>query len=128
MFDTNVLGIVRMVQAVVPIMRQQRSGRIVNVGSLVGKLSGPSNGTYSATKHAVEALNDALRWELEPFEIRVVLVQPGGIASAFEQTIARESGQLLARNDSAYAPLYARFERVSADMRKTEAAAMSWHR
>jgi NADP-dependent 3-hydroxy acid dehydrogenase YdfG/glyoxylase-like metal-dependent hydrolase (beta-lactamase superfamily II) len=123
MFDTNVLGIIRMVQAVAPVMRQQGFGRIVNVGSLAGKLSGPSNGTYSATKHAVEALTDALRWELEPFGIQVVLVQPGAIASAFEQTVARESGALLARNDSPYAPLYARFEKVSADMRRTEATA-----
>ena len=123
MFDTNVLGIIRMVQAVAPVMRRQRSGRIVNVGSVVGKLSGPSNGTYAATKHAVEALTDALRWELEPFGIQVVLVQPGAIASAFEQTVACQSGPLLARNDSPYAPLYARFKKVSADMRRTEAAA-----
>jgi NADP-dependent 3-hydroxy acid dehydrogenase YdfG/glyoxylase-like metal-dependent hydrolase (beta-lactamase superfamily II) len=123
MFDTNVLGIMRMVQAVVPVMRRQHSGRIVNVGSLVGKLSGPSNGTYAATKHAVEALTDALRWELEPFGVHVVLVQPGAVASAFEQTVVRESSPLLARSDSPYAPLYARVENVSADMRRTEAAA-----
>jgi NADP-dependent 3-hydroxy acid dehydrogenase YdfG len=64
MFDTNVLGMIRMVQAVAPVMRRQRAGRIVNVGSLAGKLGGPANGTYAASKHAVEALNDAMRWEL----------------------------------------------------------------
>jgi glyoxylase-like metal-dependent hydrolase (beta-lactamase superfamily II) len=95
----------------------------VNVGSLVGKLSGPSNGTDAATKHAVEAVTDTLRWELGPFGVQVVLVQPGAVASACEQTVVRESGSLLARNDSPYAPLYARFEKVSADMRRTQAAA-----
>ena len=63
MFDTNVLGMIRMVQAVAPVMRQQRAGRIINVGSLAGKLGGPANGTYAASKHAVEALNDAMRWD-----------------------------------------------------------------
>ncbi len=121
MFDTNVLGIIRTVQAVAPVMRRQSSGRIVNVGSLVGKLSGPSNGTYAATKHAVEALSDALRWELEPFGIQVVLVQPGAIASDFERTVTRESADLLARGDSPYAPLYERFEAISAQMRTAQA-------
>jgi NAD(P)-dependent dehydrogenase (short-subunit alcohol dehydrogenase family)/glyoxylase-like metal-dependent hydrolase (beta-lactamase superfamily II) len=121
MIDTNVLGTIRMVQAVTPVMRRQGSGRIVNVGSLVGKLSGPSNGTYAATKHAVEALTDALRWELELFGIQVVLVEPGAIRSAFEQTVARESGALLGRQDSPYAPLYARFEAVSSSLRKIQA-------
>lgn len=91
MFDANVLGIIRMVQAVARVMRRQGSGRIVNVGSLAGKLSGPSNGTYSATKYALESLSDTLRWELEPFGIHVVLVEPGAIGSAFEQRVARES-------------------------------------
>jgi NAD(P)-dependent dehydrogenase (short-subunit alcohol dehydrogenase family)/glyoxylase-like metal-dependent hydrolase (beta-lactamase superfamily II) len=121
MFDANVVGIVRMVQAVAPVMREQGFGRIVNVSSLVGKLSGPSNGTYAATKHAVEALSDALRWELEPFGIEVVVVEPGAIASAFEQKVARESSAVLACQDSPYAPLYAQFEAVSSDMRRTQA-------
>jgi NADP-dependent 3-hydroxy acid dehydrogenase YdfG len=69
MFDVNVLGIIRMARAVAPVMRQQGSGRIVNVGSLAGKLGGPSNGSYAAMKHAVEALSDAMRWELAPFGI-----------------------------------------------------------
>ena len=77
MFDTNVLGIIRMLHAVAPIMRRQGSGCIVNVGSLAGKFGGPANGTYAATKHAVEALSDAMRWELAPFGIQVALIEPG---------------------------------------------------
>jgi NADP-dependent 3-hydroxy acid dehydrogenase YdfG/pimeloyl-ACP methyl ester carboxylesterase/glyoxylase-like metal-dependent hydrolase (beta-lactamase superfamily II) len=120
MVDVNVLGIVRMVQAVVPAMRRQGSGRIVNVGSLAGKLGGPANGTYAATKHAIEALSDALRWELAPFGIQVILVQPGAIRSAFEQTVTRESGAWLARPESPYAPLYARVAAANAEIRAAE--------
>jgi NAD(P)-dependent dehydrogenase (short-subunit alcohol dehydrogenase family)/glyoxylase-like metal-dependent hydrolase (beta-lactamase superfamily II) len=119
-FDTNVLGLVRMVQAVAPVMRRQGAGRIINVGSLAGKLGGPANGTYAASKHAVEALNDALRWELAPFGIQVILVRPGAIASAFEQRVEHESGTLLRRPDSPYAPLYARVQAANAAIRATQ--------
>jgi len=117
MLDTNVLGMIRMVQAVAPVMRRQRAGRIVNVGSLAGKLGGPGNGTYAASKHAVEALNDAMRWELAPFGIQVILVRPGAIASAFEQRVEQESGALLRPADSPYAPLYARVQAANAAIR-----------
>jgi NADP-dependent 3-hydroxy acid dehydrogenase YdfG len=120
MVDVNVLGLIRVVQAVAPVMRRQGSGRIVNVGSLAGKLGGPANGTYAATKHAVEALSDALRWELEPFGIQVILVRPGAIRSEFERAVARESGGWLQRPGSAHAPLYARVAMANAAIRATE--------
>ena len=120
LLDVNVLGIIRMVQAVAPAMRRQGSGRIVNVGSLAGKLGGPANGAYAATKHAGEALSDALRWELTPFGIRVVLVQPGAIRTSFEQTVARESGTVLERPDSPYAPLYACVAAANARIRASQ--------
>jgi glyoxylase-like metal-dependent hydrolase (beta-lactamase superfamily II) len=103
-----------------PVMRRQGGGRIINVGSLAGKLGGPANGTYAASKHAVEALNDALRWELAPFGIQVVLVRPGAIASSFEQRVEHESGALLGRPDSPYAPLYARVLAANAAIRATQ--------
>ncbi len=85
MFDVNVNGVIRMVQAVVPSMRSRGSGRIVTIGSESGKLSAPVNGTYSATKHALEAVNDALRWELGPFGIAVVLIEPGNIGTPVQR-------------------------------------------
>jgi NAD(P)-dependent dehydrogenase (short-subunit alcohol dehydrogenase family) len=72
MFDVNVSGVLRMIRAVAPYMRQQRAGRIINIGSISGKLSTLVNGTYSATKFALEALSDALRLELAPFGIQAV--------------------------------------------------------
>jgi NAD(P)-dependent dehydrogenase (short-subunit alcohol dehydrogenase family) len=120
MFDVNVLGLIRMARAVAPPMRRQRSARIVNVGSLAGKLGGPSNGAYAATKHAVEALSDALRWELAPFGVRVILVEPGAIRTGFEATVARSSGGVLERRDSPYAPLYARVAAANARIRASQ--------
>jgi hypothetical protein len=81
---------------------------------------GPANGAYAATKQAVEALSDALRWELEPFGIRVVLVEPGAIRTNFEQTVERTSGALLARRDSPYATLYARVAATNDRIRRTQ--------
>jgi NAD(P)-dependent dehydrogenase (short-subunit alcohol dehydrogenase family) len=76
LFDTNVLGILRTIQAVLPHMRAQRSGRIVNVSSVLGFLPAPYMGLYSASKHAVEGLSETLDHEVRRFGIRVVLVEP----------------------------------------------------
>jgi len=76
LFDTNVFGALRTSQAVLPIMRQQRSGRIVNVSSVLGFLPAPYMGVYSATKHAIEGLSETLDHEVRRFGIRVVLVEP----------------------------------------------------
>jgi NAD(P)-dependent dehydrogenase (short-subunit alcohol dehydrogenase family) len=85
-FETNVFGLVRMTQLVLPHMREQGWGRIVNLSSMGGELTFPLGGAYHATKYAVEALSDALRVEVAPFGVRVVVVQPGPIRSAFEAT------------------------------------------
>ncbi|MBT2323306.1 oxidoreductase [Variovorax paradoxus] len=76
LFDTNVLGILRTTQAVLPHMRAQRRGRIVNVSSVLGFLPAPYMGLYSASKHAVEGLSETLDHEVRQFGIRVALVQP----------------------------------------------------
>jgi NAD(P)-dependent dehydrogenase (short-subunit alcohol dehydrogenase family) len=80
-FEVNVLGLVAMVQAFTPLLRQSR-GRVIVVGSVAGSLSRPILGPYCASKHATEAICDSLRLELSPWGIRVVLFQPGAIASA----------------------------------------------
>lgn len=84
-FETNVFGVVRLTQLVLPKMRAQRWGKIVNVGSMGGRLSFPGGGHYHATKHALEALSDALRFELRGFGIDVILLEPGLITTEFGQ-------------------------------------------
>jgi NAD(P)-dependent dehydrogenase (short-subunit alcohol dehydrogenase family) len=85
-FETNVFGLVRLTQMVLPKMRAQRWGRIVNVGSMGGRLSFPGAGHYHATKHALEAISDAMRFELRGFGIDVVLLEPGLITTEFGET------------------------------------------
>jgi NAD(P)-dependent dehydrogenase (short-subunit alcohol dehydrogenase family) len=76
-FDTNVFGLLRVVRAVVPVMRAQQSGVIVNVGSIAGLVARPFAGIYAASKHAVEAITESMHFELEPFGIRVAVIEPG---------------------------------------------------
>jgi NADP-dependent 3-hydroxy acid dehydrogenase YdfG len=120
MFDVNVNGIIRMVRAVVPSMRALGSGRIVNIGSIGGKLAGPANGSCTATKHAVEALSDAMRWELAPFGIKLILLEPGEIKSSFAETALRGSTSVVGRQDSPYAALYTRLMTVTRTQRVRE--------
>ncbi len=85
-FETNVFGLIRMCQLVLPRMRQERFGRIVNVSSVGGKLTFPGGAYYHASKHAVEAFSDALRFEVRGFGVDVVVIEPGLIKTAFAQT------------------------------------------
>jgi NAD(P)-dependent dehydrogenase (short-subunit alcohol dehydrogenase family) len=87
-FETNVFGLVRLTQLVLPKMREQRWGKIVNLSSMGGKLVFPGGGFYHATKYAVEAISDALRFEVRGFGIDVVIVEPGLIRTAFGETVA----------------------------------------
>jgi NAD(P)-dependent dehydrogenase (short-subunit alcohol dehydrogenase family) len=87
-FETNVFGLMRMCQLVLPGMRSAGSGRIVNLSSMGGKLTFPGGGVYHATKHAVEALSDALRFEVREFGIDVVIIEPGLIVTEFGETAA----------------------------------------
>jgi NAD(P)-dependent dehydrogenase (short-subunit alcohol dehydrogenase family) len=84
-FETNVFGLARMCQLVLPGMRRQGYGRIVNVSSMGGKLTFPGAGYYHASKHAVEALSDALRFEVASFGVRVAVIEPGLIRTSFAQ-------------------------------------------
>jgi NAD(P)-dependent dehydrogenase (short-subunit alcohol dehydrogenase family) len=82
-FETNVFGLIRMCQLVLPGMRGQRSGRIVNISSIGGRLTFPGGGIYHATKHAVEGVSDVLRFEVKGFGIDVVVIEPGLIKTEF---------------------------------------------
>lgn len=101
-FETNVFGLSRMCQLVLPSMREAGTGRIVNIGSMGGRLTFPYGGYYHATKHAVEALSDALRYEVRPFGIKVVLIEPGLIATEFGNTVSHTLGETL-EDSSPYA-------------------------
>jgi len=91
-FERNVFGLVRMCQLVLPGMRRQGYGRIVNVSSMGGKLTFPGAGYYHATKHAVEALSDALRFEVEGFGVRVSVIEPGLIRTGFAHAAVGSMG------------------------------------
>lgn len=88
-FDTNLYGLIRMTNAVLPIMRRQRSGRIVNLSSILGVIPAPFSAHYGAAKHAVEGYSESLDHEVRSMGIRVVLVEPGMTQSAFEQNTAK---------------------------------------
>jgi NAD(P)-dependent dehydrogenase (short-subunit alcohol dehydrogenase family) len=88
-FETNVFGPVRLTQLVLPGMRRQRWGRIINVSSVGGRITVPGGGAYHASKHAVEAFSDVLRFEVRGFGIDVVVIEPGAIASRWvEKSVA----------------------------------------
>jgi len=85
-FDTNVFGLVRLCQLVLPGMRAQSHGTIVNIGSAAGLVTPPASSAYSMTKYSLEALSDALRLEVRSFGVRVVLIEPGAVRSQFIAT------------------------------------------
>jgi NADP-dependent 3-hydroxy acid dehydrogenase YdfG len=85
-FETNVLGMIRLVQLVLPGMRDQGAGRIIDVSSILGRFSPPGGGLYHATKHAVEAYSDALRLEVSQFGVRVCLIEPAVVQTEFFST------------------------------------------
>lgn len=106
MFQVNLFSLMRVTQACLPGMRKRRSGTVVNVSSMAGKFAFPGSGAYAATKHAVEAITDALRIEVRPFGIRVVAVRPGFIATEFNEVANQVTGDLLGRTDPEYRPVY----------------------
>jgi NAD(P)-dependent dehydrogenase (short-subunit alcohol dehydrogenase family) len=109
-FEVNLFGAARLIQLALPIMRKQKSGKIVNVSSVGGKFGGAFGAWYHATKHALEGLSDSLRVELIPFGIDVIVIEPGAIRTEWGD-IALES--LLARSgDTAYGPYVRRAQKA----------------
>ncbi|KUM27767.1 short-chain dehydrogenase [Mesorhizobium loti] len=102
LFDVNVFGVLRMTGAVLPAMRRQRKGRIVNLSSVLGLIPAPYFALYASTKHALEGYSESLDHELRAFGIRVVLVEPAYTRTSFEENLARPD-QLLDVYDSARA-------------------------
>lgn len=117
-YETNVFGLMAMTRAFLPEMRARRSGRIINVSSLGGLHTLPFFGVYNSTKYAVESLSDALRIELGPFGVDVVLVEPGAIATEFTPR-SLGGGAKYRRADSPYAPAMGAFEVVERMAKQT---------
>ncbi len=109
LFEVNLFSLIRLTQACLPGMRRMRKGTIINISSIVGKFTFPLSGVYSSSKHAVEAISDALRLEVRPFGIRVVTIRPGVIATEFNETANRLTGDLLSRTHPDYQPVYKAF-------------------
>jgi len=82
-YETNVFGLIRVTQAVLPTMREQKSGIIVNISSIGGKMAMPLSSPYIGTKFAVEGLSESIAYDLEPFGIKVVIIEPGAIKTNF---------------------------------------------
>ncbi len=113
-FEVNMFGLLGMVRAVAPAMRQQGAGRILNLSALVGRLSFPVNGAYAASKFAVEALSDALRLEMAPLGIQVILIEPGPTRTPY--SMRSPSPEILSNPASPYRTLYENFRQLGARM------------
>jgi NAD(P)-dependent dehydrogenase (short-subunit alcohol dehydrogenase family) len=118
-FETNVFGLMAVTRTFVPKMRERGWGRILNVSSVGGRVTFPLFGAYHATKYAVEAMSDALRYELVPFGVHVVLIEPGVIRSEFSRKSAADASARVA--GSPYAVIYQRAEAIRA---RTDAQAV----
>lgn len=92
-FEVNLFGLLAVTRAFLPAMRERGSGRIVNVSSVLGRFALPGTGLYSASKFGIEAVSDALRIELAPFRVRVVLVEPGVAATSLYDSAASEQSR-----------------------------------
>ncbi|MGZ5500485.1 MAG: SDR family oxidoreductase [Nitrososphaeraceae archaeon] len=103
-FETNFFGLIRVTKVVLPIMRKQNNGIIVNLSSIAGKMAIPLNSAYVSSKFAVEGFSESIRYELEDFGIKVILIEPGVIKSNFYENIKMSKNSLMDPK-SAYQPI-----------------------
>ena len=105
-FATNVFGLMELTRHAIPVMRLQKQGRIINIGSLLGIISMPFRGAYNASKYAVEGLSDTLRLELKPSGIEVITIEPGPIVSKFRDNVLDYSLKKIDIEHSHFLPQY----------------------
>jgi len=122
-FDVNVFAAGAMIQAVLPTMRRQRSGKILNISSVAGRFGYPLFGWYCASKHALEGLSDALRLEVAPWGIRVVLIEPGPVETEFFDVSLDRAGPLMKDETSPYHGFFRHTAEIERDLMKRAATA-----
>ena len=120
-FDVNVFAAGAMIQAVLPTMRRRRSGRIVNISSVAGRFGYPLFGWYCASKHALEGMSDALRLEVAPWGIHVVLIEPGPVETEFFDVTLERAGPLMKDEASPYHPFFRHTAEIERDLMKQAA-------
>jgi len=116
-FETNVFSLIGLSQLVIPIMRKQGAGRIINISSVAGRIARPLSSIYDSTKHALEAISDGMRGELAPFGIKVIVVEPGFLLTEFLQ-VSTDVSRPVTEKQSPYSGFLATFNRGTDRMRK----------
>ena len=116
-FETNLFSLIALTQLVIPIMREQGSGRIVNISSVAGRIARPLSSVYDATKHALEAISDGMRGELTQFGIKVVVIEPGFIITEF-LSVADENAREIIEHSGPYAESVERVAGAIQSLRK----------
>jgi NADP-dependent 3-hydroxy acid dehydrogenase YdfG len=114
-FETNVFGLLRMCQLVLPGMRERGQGKIVNIGSMGGRLTFPGGGVYHATKYALEAISDAMRFEVRGFGVDVILIEPGLITTGFGEVASGSVDRTAQATDDPYASFNRHVAKITAD-------------
>jgi len=117
-FEVNFFAPAAMIQAVLPMMRKQRSGHIVNISSVAGRFGYPLFGWYCATKHALEGLTDALRVEVQPWGVHAVLVEPGPVKTEFFDVTKGLAAPQVTDTDSPYSGFFAHMDEIESDFMK----------
>jgi len=118
-FPTNVFGPLALIRAIIPGMRNSGGGRIINVSSLGGKITFPFGGLYSASKFAREAISDALRMELEPFNIKVSVIQPGAVSTNFFAVAARAVAENIVSESTPYRSAFTKLKGLEQRTKRT---------
>lgn len=118
--ETNLFGTLRCMRAAIPGMRERGRGAIINIGSIAGRWAAPFGGGYAASKSALASLTEAARQELAPFGIKVMLVEPGPIATGFKARLDKLSAPVRGDRGSPYYPAYELREAYMASVRSTD--------
>lgn len=108
MYNVNVFGMLNVMQRVIPIMRNQGGGRIYNISSISGRMTGIANGGYCSTKYAVEAISEAARYEMSDMGIEICVIEPGAMDTSFFKTLSKNSDEKMNNPLSEYRKIYER--------------------
>ncbi len=108
MYDVNVLGTIRMMRTIIPVMRKQGGGRIYNIGSISGRITGLANGAYCSTKYSIEAITEAARYETREMGIEICVIEPGAMNTGFFKRLADNSDEKMKDQESEYFRVYER--------------------